>query len=266
VLAGDGAFLGIRAGNRDVTGRREAELEMQRLRYELAHVARVTTLGQLAASLAHELNQPLGAILCNAEAAQSLLDSSPGNLDEVRAALGDIVEDDQRAGQVIRRLRAMFRKDAIERQSLIVNDLVRETLALLRSELVIKNISLQLDLAPELPLVAGGRVELQQVLMNLVLNAADAMANRESGRRILRIQTSIDGPRYVRVSVSGLPVELMAEKWEPFFTTKSTGMGMGLSISRSIIETHSGRLWAVNNPDQGATFHFTLPVMEGGFA
>jgi PAS domain S-box-containing protein len=270
VLAEDGAFLGIRAGNRDITERREAELQTQRLRNELAHVARVITLGQLAASLAHELNQPLGAILCNAEAAQSLLDSGRSNLEEVRRALGDIIEDDQRAGQVIRRLRALFRKEAVEGQPLNVNDLVRETLALLRSELILKSISAQLDLAPELPPVIGGRVELQQVLMNLVLNAVDAMANRESGRRNVRIATSVDGPRSVRVSVSdsgaGLPAELIAERWEPFFTTKPTGMGMGLSISRSIIESHGGRLWAVNNPDQGATFYFTLPVPDGGSA
>jgi PAS domain S-box-containing protein len=270
VLGEDGAYLGIRAGNRDVTARRDAELETQRLRYELAHVTRVTTLGQLAASLAHELNQPLGAILCNAEAAQSLLAAGRENLDEARGALGDIIEDDQRAGHVIRRLRAMFRKEAVERQPLDVNDLVRDTLVLLRSELVIKNVAAQLDLAPGLPLVAGGRVELQQVVMNLVLNAADAMAGQESGRRSMRVLTSVDGSRWVRVSVSdsgpGLPAELIAERWEPFFTTKPGGMGMGLSISRSIIESHGGRLWAVNNPDRGATFHFALPVIEGSSA
>jgi len=265
VLAEGGAFLGIRAGNRDITARREAELETQRLRYELAHVTRVTTLGQLAASLAHELNQPLGAILCNAEAAQSLLAEDGGNLDEVRSALGDIIEDDQRAGQVIRRLRAMFRKEAAERQPLDVNELVRETLALLRSELVVKNVVARLDLASGLPRVAGGRVELQQVVMNLVLNAADAMAGREPGKRVIQIQTSVDGSGSVRVSVSdsgsGLPAQLIAERWEPFYTTKPNGMGMGLSIARSIIESHSGRLWAINNPDQGATFNFTLPVL-----
>ena len=164
----------------------------------------------------------------------------------------------------------MFKKEAGERQPLDVNELVRDTLALLRSELILKNVSAQLELAPSPPPVVGDRVELQQVLLNLVLNAADAMASRNAGRHEVRIQTSVDGPHAVRVSVadrgSGLPAELLADTFAPFFTTKPHGMGMGLKISQSIVEAHSGRLWAVNNPDQGATFHFTLPVAKAGSA
>ena len=267
VFGENGAYLGVRAGNRDVTRRKEAELEAQRLRQEISHITRVTTVGQLAASVAHELNQPLGAILLNAETARTLMALPVVDLGQIREVIDDIVEDDQRASQVISRLRALFRKEAPEQHRLDVDELVRETVDLLRSELVLKNVSAHLDLAAGHCLVIGSRVELQQVVLNLILNAMDAMAAVESARREVRIKSSRDEPGLVRISIHdeglGLPPEILQRIGEPFFTTKPTGMGMGLLISRTIIEAHGGRLWAENNPDRGATFHFTLPVLGG---
>ena len=270
ITGSQGQFLGVRASNRDITDRKEEELQSQQLRDELAHVTRVITAGQLAASLAHELNQPLTAILCNAQTAGQLLASDPPNVPEVREVLDDIAHDSERAGGVIHRLRALFNKTGQDRSVLQLNDIIQETLDLLRSEFVLKGIATQVHLEPTLPTVLGNRIELQQVVLNLVVNALDAMSEREPGQRHLQIRTGCEGPKQIRASVrdsgTGIRVQPISRLFEPFFTTKANGMGMGLAISQSILEAHDGRLGAVNNPDRGATFQLTLPIHHGEHA
>ena len=261
-----GKFLGLRASHRDHTTEKQAELESQRLREEFARVSRITTADHLAASLAHELRQPLSAILSNTEAAQRFLSQNPPDLAEVREALDDIIQNDERAGHVIQRLRALYRRTDRERTAVDLNQLVEETLALLRSDLILRQVSWRQNLAPGLPDVAVNRVEIQQVLVNLAINAREAMSDNPPGSRQLTISSSLDAPDCIRVSVSdagaGLDPVAMVHLFEPFFTTKPSGMGMGLAISRSIIEAHGGRFWAGNNPDRGATFHFTIPIWQ----
>ena len=250
----------------NVLSRRQAEVDAQRLRHDLAHVGRVSTIGELTASLAHELTQPLTAILSNAQAALRHLASDPGNLEEMRAILEDIVADDKRAGEVIRRLRGLLKKGDREFAVLDLNETVGEVARLVAADAVLRNVSLALDMTRELPPVWGDRVQLQQVVLNLILNGLDAI--RESGRadRSLLIRTSKDGAATVRVAVrdSGVGIDQadLERIFQPFYSTKAEGMGMGLAISRSIVEAHGGRLEAANNPDGGATFSFTLPVSQ----
>lgn len=262
VLDEQGEFLGIRASNRDITDRKQAEAESRRLRNDLAHISRVTTLGEMAAAIAHEINQPLAAILNNAQAAQRFLAGEEPNLKEVREALGDIVEDDRRAGDVIRRVRAVLRKEEPNREPLDVNAMIDEILLLIRSELVTRDLELAFHSSDNLPAALGDRVQLQQVALNLVRNALEAMADGPRSIRGVSICTRRDGPNIV-VSVcdAGPPIsdEALAVLFEPFSTTKPDGLGMGLSISRSIVEAHGGRIWAERNTDRGLTVHFTLP-------
>jgi PAS domain S-box-containing protein len=270
VIEGEGKFLGARASNRDVTERKQAEIEMQRLRQELARASQITTAGQLAAALAHELNQPLGAIMCNVQAAEQYLSQAPPALSEIREILGDIQADGQRAGDVIHRLRALYQKTGQKRTALQVNKVIQETIELMRSEFVLKGVAVQLELEAALPLVSGDYIQLQQVVINLVANALDATAAQEPGARCLHIAIACREPKTVRISFrdsgTGLTAEQLSRVGEPFFTTKPAGMGMGLAISCSIMEAHDGRLWAENNPDRGATFHLTLPVFSDGAA
>jgi PAS domain S-box-containing protein len=248
----------------DITARKQSELEIGQQRNELAHLSRVNMLGELAGSLAHELNQPLTAILSNAQAAQRFLAHDQADLNEVRNILTDIVSEDKRAGEVIHRLRLLLKKGEIQNLPLDVNEVVQEVLKLVRSDLVNQGFSAQTELAPDLPVVHGDRVQLQQVLINLVLNACDAMAGGPAGRRKLHIRTALAEGEGVCVSVADRGIGLAPDKletiFEPFFTTKAHGMGLGLSVCRSIITAHGGKLWATNNPERGATFHFTLPV------
>ena len=225
---------------------------MQKLRNDLAHVGRVTAAGQLAASLAHELNQPLAAIRCNADTARRLLAADPPDMAEAREALADIADDSGRAGAVIQRVRALFKKTDADRSVIQINDLILDTLDLLRSELVLKSVTAQAHLEPELPKVLGNRIELQQVLLNLLSNAMDAVSACDPGLRQLSIATGREGAGAI------------SRLFEPFFTTKAHGIGIGLSISQSIIEAHRGNLEAVNNPDRGATWRITLPIHHGG--
>jgi len=264
VTGTSGEFLGIRAGNRDVTDRKRAEAEQQQLRDELARVSRITTTGQLAASLAHELNQPLGAIVCNIQAAQNFLVRDGHDLPEIQEVLQDVEVESKRAGEVIHQLRRLYQKTGGVRTELQINRIVEGTMNLLRSELVFKDVALRLELDEQLPLVRGSEVELQQVLLNLVTNALEAMASGPAAARRLLIRTAGDGAQNIRVSVRdsgpGVPEAQLGRIFETLYTTKATGMGMGLAICHSIIEAHGGRLWAENNPEAGTTFHFTVPV------
>ena len=248
----------------DITERKAAEQEARRAQEELAHAARMSMLGELAASLAHELNQPLAAILSNAQAARRFLAAPEPDLREIGSILDDIVRDDKRAGEVIHHLRAMLqKKGSVAAEPLDLNELVRGTAKLAQGELVGRDIGLELNLAPELPAVRAGRVEMQQVLLNLMVNAMDAMRDQPAGRRFIRIQTVAAGDR-VRVALrdhgEGIAEKAMADIFRPFFTTKSHGMGMGLSISRSLVEAHGGALWAENAADGGAVFWIEMPV------
>ncbi len=250
----------------DISARRRSELELQQVRGQLAHVARVTMLGQLAAALAHELGQPLGAILRNAEAAELFLQHEPPDLDELRAILADIRKDDQRAGDVIERLRALLKRRSIEPRALAVGDLLANCDALIRADAAGRHVKVEIEASPGLPRVMGDRVHLQQVLLNLVLNAMDAVEGEPARERRVSVRARLDGGRTVEVAVSdsghGMTPERLALVFEPFFTTKANGMGIGLPISRAIIEAHGGRIWAETNADKGATLRFTLPVAE----
>jgi PAS domain S-box-containing protein len=257
----------------DMTDRKRAEEKLraseQRFldaQMELAHVTRVTTLGELTASIAHEVNQPLAAVVANAEACLRWLDRETPDLDGVRRSVEWIIDDGNRASEVIRRVRALAKKTDIEKAPLDINDVVREVVALVQRELTSHRVSLRMELAPALPMILGDRVQLQQVMINLVMNAVEAMQLVTDRPRELVIQSRSDETGRVLASVSDTGVGIAAEKadrlFNPFFTTKSGGMGMGLAICRSIVEAHGGRLWATANVPDGAAFQFTLPANE----
>jgi two-component system, LuxR family, sensor kinase FixL len=258
---GDGLFVLVSVV--DITERRRIERETARQHDELAHLSRVAMLGELSGSLAHELNQPLTAILSNAQAAQRFLAQSPPRVDKLAEILTDIVKSDHRAGAVIQRLRSLLRKEEAQRHPLDLNDVVDESLRLMRSDLLNRNVVVSADLADALPAVSGDRNQLQQVLLNFVINGCDAMEGRKADRRLL-VQTRTTAQGNVEVSVAdrgaGIPPADIERVFEPFVTTKSHGLGLGLAICRSIVGAHGGRLWATNNPDRGATLHCELPA------
>ncbi len=251
----------------DITRHKQAELEVQLHRNELAHLSRAAMLGELSGSLAHQLNQPLAAILSNAQAAQRFLARDNANLDEVREILSDIVAEDMRAGDIIHRLRLLFKKCGVQHLPLDLNTEVEEVLKLVNSDLVNQNITVNVSLDQKLPAVTGDRVQIQQVLLNLIMNACEALSNTKAGQRQLVVRTELNGTDKVQVSVGdqgpGIPSENMERIFEPFFTTKSEGMGLGLTICRTIINAHGGQLWATNNTGSGAVFYFTLPTSPG---
>ena len=262
---GNGQPVRMRGVSLDITKRKQSELEVTRHRNEMAHLSRVSILGELSGSITHELNLPLSAILCNAQAAQRILGNGHTDLTQVREILKEIVSEDKRAGQVIQRLHVLLKKGEVQEQSLRINKVVRDVLMLMRSDLINQKMSVDTQLARNLPIVTGDPVQLQQVLLNLVVNACDAMANGDTAERRLLIRTGIEnGSNLVIVSVtdrgSGISEGRMEQIFEPFFTTKAKGMGLGLSVCRSIITGHRGKLWATNNTDRGATFHFSLPL------
>jgi len=267
VVSGDVAEVGgvrcLIAVIRDVTAQRQIETQAQEQRLELMHLSRVAMLGELSGALAHELNQPLTAILSNAQAAQRLLARDTVELQDLREILQDIVSEDKRAGEVIRRLRALFKKSATQFQTLNVNDLVGEVLSLAHGNLTSRDIDVFTELSAHPVITRGDRVQLQQVLLNLVVNACEAMDAPGSARE-LTIKTAPSEDSLVQIFVvdsgPGIPAAVTQKLFEPFFTTKSQGLGLGLSISRSIVEAHGGQLLARNNSSRGATFRILLPV------
>jgi signal transduction histidine kinase len=248
----------------DVTSIRLAELELQNTRTELAHVMRVTSLGELTASIAHEVNQPLGAVVANAEACLGWLDRESPDLNEARAAIERIVRDGHRAGEVIRRVRALIKKADTQMVPLDVNEIVREAINIVEHELRRYRVSRRMELSSDLPFVLGDRIQLQQVLLNLVINSIEAMQPITDRQRELVIRSEQDETQQVRVTVIDCGIGLSAESahriFDAFVTTKTSGMGMGLSICRSIIQAHGGRIWASPNEPLGAAVQFTLPL------
>jgi NO-binding membrane sensor protein with MHYT domain len=246
--------------------RKRAEEALRQAQAELAHVTRVTTLGELTASIAHEVNQPLAAVVANAEACLGWLDRETPNLDEARRSVEWIIKDGTRAGDVIGRVRALLKKTDSRKAPLDINDVVNEVIVLVRRELLSHRVSLRMELARALPVVLADRVQLQQVLINLVTNGIEAMRPIADRPRELVIRSHQDDADQVSVTVKDCGVGISAENvdrlFNAFFTTKQEGMGMGLSICRSIIAAHGGRLRAGPNLPHGATFHFTLPVHQ----
>jgi C4-dicarboxylate-specific signal transduction histidine kinase len=247
----------------DIEDRKRAEEERETLRQDLAHMNRVTTMGELTASLSHELKQPIAASVMNANACLRWLMRDQPDLDEARQAANRIVEDGKRAGEIIERLRLLYKKSPPKRELVEVNETVGEMVMLLRGEANRYAVSIRADLAADLPKITADRVQLQQVLMNLMLNGIEAM--KETGG-ILTVQSQRGHDGCVMISVSdtgvGLPAEKADQIFNAFFTTKAQGSGMGLAISRSIVESHGGRLWAGDNFPRGAKFFFTLPAAD----
>jgi C4-dicarboxylate-specific signal transduction histidine kinase len=231
---------------------------------ELARATRLTAMGELTASIAHELKQPLAGAVANSDACLSWLSSQPPNLDEARAAADRVIEAATRASDLIRRIQGLFKKAAPERIRVNINEVIEETLGLIRSEVLRNNVSLQTELGSQLPLVLGDRVQLQQVVLNLVKNGIEAMSGVQDRALQLRIRSAKHDPNQVVVAVAdsgaGIDPQVIGRIFEPFYTTKPEGTGMGLAISRSIVEAHGGRLWAEPNTPRGATFQCTLPA------
>ncbi|EIM95855.1 PAS/PAC sensor signal transduction histidine kinase, partial [Paraburkholderia hospita] len=243
---------------------RTERYELERNRRDLAHLTRVSTVGQLASSLAHELNQPLTAILSNVQAAQRFLAADPIDLAEVREILNDIVQDDYRASEVIRRIRAVVKKGDLEVVSLDLAGIIRDVVMLVRSDAIVRGTRVTLDIEDDLPPVSGDKVQLQQVMLNLLLNAFDAMNDVPPVDRVVSVTLRHESKNMVCIAISdrghGLTADKLDKIFKPFFTSKPQGLGLGLSISRTIIGMHRGRIWAENNIDRGATFLVALPV------
>ena len=263
-----GNFLGYRGVSADVTAAvraDQAERALRKVQAELAHVTRVTTLGELTASIAHEVNQPLAAIVANGGACLRWLSRDVPELDEVRSALEGMINDGNRAADVIRRVRALAKKTDTQKAAMPINEVIDEVIQLLQRELLSHRASARLELASELPLVLADRIQLQQVVINLVMNGMEAMASVTDRPRELKILSRCEADQVlVAVADSGVGIgpEHADRLFDTFFTTKPSGMGMGLSICRSIIEAHGGKLWASRNIGAGATFQFTLPAFR----
>jgi PAS domain S-box-containing protein len=261
-----GRFVGYRGVGRHITERKRAEEALRSAHAELAHANRVATMGQLTASVAHEVSQPIAATVLNAQAALRWLGAQPPNLNEVRQILGQIGDDGKRAGDVIGWIRALIKKAPPRKESLAINEAILEVIALTRGEAAQNGVSVRTQLAEGLPHFQADRVQLQQVILNLILNAVEAMSGASDGTRELLISTAADASNGVLVSLRdtgpGLDPASLEHLFDAFYTTKSSGLGMGLSICRSIIEAHGGRIWASANEPRGAAFYFTLPLEQ----
>jgi signal transduction histidine kinase len=259
-----GRFVGYRGVGRHITERKRAEEALRSAQAELAHANRVATMGQLTASVAHEVSQPIAATVMNAQAALRWIGAQPPNLNEVRQSLGQIVDNSKRAGDVIGRIRALIKKAPPQKEALEINEAILEVIALTRGEAVQNGIAVRTQLADGLPRIQADRVQLQQVILNLIVNAVQAMSGASDGTRELLIATSADAANGILVSLrdSGpaLDPANLERLFDAFYTTKSSGLGMGLSICRSIIEAHGGRIWACANEPRGAVFHLSLPL------
>jgi two-component system sensor kinase FixL len=248
----------------DISERKRIELELARQRNELAHLSRVTMLGELSGSLAHELNQPLASILSNAQAAQRFMAQDEPDLAELRDILEDIVAEDRRAGEIIYRLRALLRKEAVEYKPLDVNELISDSLRLIRSDLINQGVVCSAEYLSVPAMVKGDRIQLQQVLINLIVNACDAMSDipRPDRRLVFRARA---GDKVCLVDIIdrgvGVPADRLESIFDAFYTSKAKGMGLGLAVCRTIMDAHAGRLWASNNTDRGITMHLELPVI-----
>jgi signal transduction histidine kinase len=251
-----------------MTERRRSEEALSGLRAELAHLSRVNTMGALTASIAHEINQPLAGILTNASTGQRMLSADPPNVQGALETVRRTIRDGHRASDVIKRLRALFTNQTVTTASLDLIEAVREVIELLRGEMRNKRIALRLIAADELPRVLADRVQLQQVVLNLLLNAMDAMAGVDNRPRDLQIRIERDERAGVELAVTDAGVGFDAQQgdklFEAFFTTKREGMGIGLSVSRRIIESHGGTMWATSNAGHGATFAFSIPCEKDG--
>jgi PAS domain S-box-containing protein len=258
----------IYAAARDITERLKTEAEDRQRREELAHVSRIATMGELTASLAHEINQPLTAILSNAVAAERFLSRPQPDIGEVRQILADIVRDDRRASDVVRKVRALVKKEKPREEILDLNKTIQEVVGLIRGESVLHGLSITMELTNALQRVRGDRVQLQQVILNLILNSAAAMRNTPRDQRKIIVRTAMIDRGTVKASVkdfgTGIDENSIERLFEPFYTTKPEGLGMGLSISQRIIKAHGGTLEASNNKEGGASFASTLPVRDGG--
>ncbi|TFV35127.1 PAS domain S-box protein [Bradyrhizobium frederickii] len=267
IFGADGTFLGYRGVCTDVTAAiraNQAEAALRKAQAELAHVTRVTTLGELTASIAHEINQPLAAVIANADACLGWLQRSPPDIKAARRSVEWIIEDGTRASDVIRRVRALAKRTEVEMAPLDLNGVVREAVALVQREMASHAVSIRMELSSALPKIVGDRIQLQQVLINLIMNGIEAMESVNDRPRELAIRSAASGDGAMLLSVSDCGVGICEQSidrlFTPFFTTKSSGMGMGLSICRSIIEAHGGRLSAAPNQGRGATFQITLPL------
>jgi C4-dicarboxylate-specific signal transduction histidine kinase len=249
---------------------KQAQEALRNTQAELAKMARVTTVSQLTASIAHEVNQPLTGVITNASTCLRMLDADPPDIEGARETARRMIRDGNRASEVITRLRALFSKRQVTTEPVDLNEAAREVIALLSSKLQRDNVSLRSELADDLPLATGDRVQLQQVIMNLLQNGSDAMNNVHDRARQLLIQTERDDAEHVRLTVQdsgiGLDPQTVNRLFDPFYTNKNNGMGIGLSVSRSIIENHGGRIWAKPNNGPGATFSFSIPRSPGGAA
>ncbi len=256
----------VRGVLRDITEQRHARQEVEELRRDLAHAGRISVLGTLSSSIAHELSQPLGAILANAEVAETLLRAPQPDLEELRAIVTDIQRDDRRAGDVISSLRSLLKRREMSFAEIQLESLVQDVAALLRMDALSHHVELDCACDAGMPVIRGDRVHLTQVLINLVINAMDAVADMPAERRPVKVRAYIAEPGWVEVSVSdrgpGIAPENMKRIFEPFFTTKASGTGLGLSVSRTIVDAHHGRLTAENNPDGGATFRMRLSTSD----
>jgi signal transduction histidine kinase len=262
---GFGAGVGLAGTLRNITDHKSLQQEVEQLRQQVIHLTRVSTLGELSGAVAHELNQPLTAILSNAQAGQRLISRNAASTDEINSILEDIIEDDRRAGAVLTRLRNLIRNEQVDFSEIDLNEVIAEVFRLVHSELIERRVEVTLDCMPVLPPVRADRIQIQQVLINLVRNACDAMAAVRWSEHRLTVKSSRRCDESVVITVadngSGLPEDLRARLFEPFVTTKRNGMGLGLTISRAIISGHRGDIWFEENPRGGSIFGFSLPAL-----